>query len=139
MNIAELIQHFEAQLVGGRLKAIINGVHTFIADIVDGNPILTAAGHEAVAALSTQDPHIVAVAENLPGAVEEVTHFDPALVAAELSGTAAPEASLAPVVAAVVKPVAEKAAVEGVDAVLDDVLSAATTKAKAKAAPKAAS
>lgn len=135
MKIIDLIKHFEAEIVGSRVKAIIDGTHHFIADLVDGNPILTAAGEAAVAELKTKAPHAAAIAENLGGAVQEITQLDPALVAAELAGTAAPDASLAGLATAVAKPVAEKAAVDAVDSILDGIT--ATVAKKGKAAAKA--
>lgn len=135
MKIADFFSHLEAEIVGGRVKALIDGVHHFIADIVNGNPVLTAAGQAAYEELKAKAPHTAAVAENAMGAIQEITQLDPALVAAELAGTAAPEASLSGLAAAVAKPVAEKAAVDAVDSILDGIT--ATVAKKGKAAAKA--
>lgn len=138
MKIVDFFAHLEAELVGNRVKAVIDGVHHFIAEIVDGNPVLNAAGQAAYAELKAKAPHAAAVAENAMGAIQEITQLDPALVAAELAGTAAPEASLAGIAAAVAKPVAEKAAVDAVDSILDGIGKSATKgKAAAKAIAKA--
>lgn len=128
MNIAAFFKAVEAEVVGGRVKAVIDGVHHFIADLVDGNPVLTAAGVAAREALESQAPAIVSEITNAPAAVAEVSQIlsDPAGLA---GGAAA--SGVGGVAEALAKPVAEKAAVEGVDAVLDAIAGKTTKKTAA--------
>lgn len=120
MKIVELIEHFNAEIVGNRVKAIIDGVHHFIADLVDGNPVLTAAGIAAVDELKTKAPDVATVLEAAPKAAAEIAAVVPTLTEA---------ASGASVIDAVAKPVAEKVAVDAVDSILDGITKKAT-KAK---------
>jgi hypothetical protein len=131
MKIADFLQAVEAEVVGGRLKAVIDGVHHFVAELVDGNPILTAAGAAAKEELESKAPATLAVIANVAPALQEVQSIvsDPAA----LAGAGAGDAS--GIVAAVVKGAAEKAAVQGVDALLDGITAKVAPKAKtAKAA-----
>jgi hypothetical protein len=120
MKLVDLIERFNAEIVGSRVKAIIDGVHHFLAEIVDGNPVLTAAGQVAVEELKTQAPDVATVVAAAPKAVAEIAAVVPTLTEA---------ASGASVVEAVAKPVAEKAAVDAVDSILDGITKKAT-KAK---------
>lgn len=79
MNIKEFFEHVKAELVGGRVKAVVNGVHHVIADFVDGSPQLTAAGQKIkddveAAAPAAVDAVEVAADAAITGAVK-----DPAL------------------------------------------------------------
>lgn len=126
MNIQSFFKAVEAEFVGGRIKAIIDGIHTFIAEHIDGNIVLTAAGAAAKAALETQAPAVVTEVENLIPAVEEVT--------AALSGGAAAGVAAGPLgalVGAQVQSVAEQAAVSAVDDLLSGITNVVVKKAPA--------
>lgn len=125
MDIKAFFQHVEAEFVGGRVKAIIDGVHHFIADVVHGNPVLTAAGVAAKEELESRAPDVAKVVAAAPAAAAEVA----AIVADP--GAAALSDGIGGVVDAVAKPVAEKAAVDAVDSVLDSI-----TKSTKKPAAK---
>lgn len=124
MNIAQFLQHIEAELVGGRLKAMIDGVHHFVADIVDGNPVLTAAGIAAKEELDSQAPAVSQVVKNLAPAADEIGAILSGGASADVAGAAAP------LVRGAIKGAAEKAAVEGVDALLDGISAKVAPKAK---------
>lgn len=127
MNIAQFLKNIEAEIVGGRVKAVIDGVHHFVADLVEGNPVLTAAGAAAKDELESRAPDVAKVVAAAPAAAAEVASIvaDPAIAGVASGG-------LGGVAEAVAKPVAEKAAVDAVDAVLDGIASAATKKPAAK-------
>jgi hypothetical protein len=129
------LKHIEAELVGSRFKAILDGVHTFVADIVDHNPILTAAGLAAKEELMAKLPATAEVVKNAVPAINEVTSVlaDPASVV----GGAATGDPVADVAAAVVKPAAEKAAVDAVDAALDALTATVSKRGKKAAATPA--
>lgn len=127
MKIVEFLEAVEAQIVGGRVKALIDGVHHFVAEMVEGSPVLTAAGQAAKEELETKAPAIVQEVTNAPAAVAEVVTLatDPTLLAGVATG------GVGGVAQAVVKGAAEKAAVEGVDALLDGITAKVAPKSKA--------
>lgn len=72
MNIEAFFAAVKAEFVGGRIKAVVNGVHHWIAEFVDGNIVLTTAGHEILAGLATTAPHLTEQLKDVPGAVKEI-------------------------------------------------------------------
>lgn len=92
MSPIAFLQHIEAELVGGRFKAIVDGVHTIVAKIVDGNPVLTQAGqqlHDATDAFGQ------VAAQTANTALPAVDAAVDTAINAELSNVAGPAAALA--------------------------------------------
>lgn len=87
MKIAQFFKQVDAQLVGGKVKALYEGVHHIIAEMVDGSPQLTQAGENIKQGLelaaSAAGPAVETAADiAIAGAVK-----DPALAA--IAGQAA--------------------------------------------------
>jgi hypothetical protein len=97
MDIQAFFKAVKAEFVGGRVKAVVEGVHHWIAHYVDGNVVLTAVGHEILASLSAKAPHLVAQLENVPGAIGEIQGIvaNPAAAFADVAGASAVDAAFA--------------------------------------------
>jgi len=133
MDTLAFLKHIEAELVGSRFKAMVSGAHEFVGEMIHGSPILTAAGLAAKEELMAKLPATAEVVKNAVPAINEVASVlaDPASVV----GDAATGDPVADVAAAVVKPAAEKAAVDAVDAALDALTATVSKRGKKAAAP----
>lgn len=109
MNITEFFKHIEAELVGGRYKAVIDGVHKFVGETVDGQAVLNAAGKEVLA--------------NLPGAAGAIAAAAPVVAAAAQGFPVVPAIEQA--AAPLINDALTNLATDAVDALLSGVKSKA--------------
>lgn len=95
MNIKEFFEHVGAELVGGRVKAVVDGVHHIIADFVDGSPQLTAAGQKIKDDVEAAAPEAVDAVELAADAAITGVVKDPALgaVIGDVANTAIDQAA----------------------------------------------
>lgn len=56
MRISEFFAHVKAEMAGGKIKAFYEGVHYILAEILDGNPQLTADGQKLKADIEAAAP-----------------------------------------------------------------------------------
>lgn len=106
MKLTDFLQHVNAELVGGKYKAVVDNAHHFVAETVDGQAVLTAVGQQIMA--------------NLPDAAITAAQVAAPVVAAAVQGfpvMPAIEQAAAPIVTAAVTQVATDA----VDAILQGV------------------
>lgn len=59
MKLSDFFQHINAEMVGGKIKALYKGVHHVVAELVDGTPALTQAGHDIKAEVEDQITRVV--------------------------------------------------------------------------------
>jgi len=106
MKLTDFFKRIEAELVGGKYKAVVDGAHHFVGETVDGQAVLTAVGKEVLANLPDSAAPIVAAAAPVVAAAVQGFPVVPAI-----------EQAAAPVVTAAVTQVATDA----VDALLASV------------------
>jgi len=62
MKLTDFFKRIEAELVGGKYKAVVDGAHHFVGETVDGQAVLTAVGKEVLANLPDSAAPVVAAA-----------------------------------------------------------------------------
>lgn len=79
MNIGQFFKFVEAQLVGGKIKAVWEGIHHVIAEIVEGSPQLTAVGQKLKDDIEAGIPDVAPAVETVVNKTLDDTLSDPAI------------------------------------------------------------